>query len=59
MLVILRGTYANCHSYAANTQSRFDAMPVRARFLLWTHTVYVPLPEPLVIQRPHRDPCLG
>lgn len=56
-LIVLRGRYANCHDYAAGTSSGFDAMPVRARFLLWTHTVFVPLGAPLIINRPNRDPC--
>jgi hypothetical protein len=56
-LIVLRGRYANCHNYVASTSSGFDAMPVRARFLLWTRTVFVPLGAPLIINRPNRDPC--
>ncbi len=57
-LIVLRGRYANCTSWVAGTSVGYEAMPVRARFLRWTHTVFVKLFTPLVIRMPaHRSPC--
>lgn len=55
--IVLRGRYANCDKYVANNSLIFDAMPVRTRFLLWTHTILLPLSYPLVIKMPKTDPC--
>jgi HAAS domain-containing protein len=57
-LIVLRGRYANCHDWAAGTSVGYEAMPVRMRFLRWTHTIFVKLFTPLVIRMPaHRSPC--
>jgi len=57
-LIVLRGRYANCHNWVAGSSVGYVAMPVRMRFLRWTHTVYVKLFTPLVIRMPaHRSPC--
>lgn len=57
-LIVLRGRYANCHNWAAGTSVGYEAMPVRMRFLRWTHTIFVKLLTPLVIRMPaHRSPC--
>ena len=57
-LIVLRGRYANCHGWVAGSSVGYEAMPVRMRFLRWTHTVYVKLLTTLVIRMPaHRSPC--
>jgi len=57
-LIVLRGIYANCDQYITNSGVTLPSIPVRARFLLWTHTFWVDLRGPLVIRMPaHRDPC--
>lgn len=57
-LIVLRGRYANCSNWVAGSSVGYEAMPVRTRFLRWTHTVFVKLLTPLVIRMPaHRSPC--
>ena len=57
-LIVLRGKYANCHDWSAGSSVGYEAMPVRMRFLRWTHTIHVKLFAPLVIRMPaHRSPC--
>lgn len=55
-LIMLRGRYANCHDYVAGSSLTLEAVPVRERFLLWTHTVSIALRSPLVIRMP-KHPC--
>jgi hypothetical protein len=57
-LIVLRGRYANCDKWVAGGSVGYEAMPVRMRFLRWTHTIFVKLFTPLVIRMPaHRSPC--
>lgn len=57
--IIFRGTYANCDKYSVNSGVTLVSWPVRYRFLFWTHTVQVPLQDPIVINMPKRNPCVG
>ena len=46
-----------CHfPYVAGSSLTLEAVPVRERFLLWTHTVSIALRSPLVIRMP-KHPC--
>ena len=57
-LIVLRGKYANCHDWSVSSSVGYETMPVRMRFLRWTHTIHVKLFTPLVIRMPaHRSPC--
>ena len=57
-LVVLRGTYSHCHSLASGASITILSLPVRARFALWTRTVWIALTDPVVIRMPaHRSPC--
>jgi hypothetical protein len=55
-LIVLRGTYANCTQYVARGSVTLLTVPVRARFLFWTHTSRIALRGPLVIRMPVH-PC--
>lgn len=57
--IVFRGTYANCHSYIPGGSVTLVSVPIRTKFLLWHHTVDVPLLDPLVIKMPKHDPCAG
>jgi hypothetical protein len=57
-LIVLRGTYTNCRDYSEGSGLTVEALPVRERFLLWNHTVWITLPRPVVIRFP-KHPCLS
>jgi HAAS domain-containing protein len=56
--IVLRGKFARCKTLQPGSGVEFHTMPVRVRFLRWTHDTAVPLRNPLVISVGlHQKPC--
>jgi hypothetical protein len=56
-VIELRGAYAKCRENQRGLSLIYDGFAIEERFHTWTHTVRVPLSEPLVIRYPQNLRC--